>query len=141
MLMATERTGIALQQVRKVSAAENEARPSDGNPLLFAGQAVTAVLLVLGTVCFKDEGAGQAKSASRFGSGGSPVPFHAVATEATILVSTGGARPIRLGDQLPYDASGTIHVWDWSKSAVSRPLKVTCKTGMAVSPAGKWIVT
>src|SRR5262249_7401019 len=73
--------------------------------------------------------------------GGDWVPFHAVATHAPILVSTGGAKPIRLGDQLLPDAGGTIHVWDWSKSTKSRPLKVTCKMGMALSPDGKWIVT
>jgi WD40 repeat protein len=73
--------------------------------------------------------------------GASPVPFHAVATDAPVLVSTGRASPIRLGDQLPYDPSGTLHVWNWNKASESRPLKITCKTGMAVSPDGKAILT
>src|SRR5262249_24856537 len=32
-------------------------------------------------------------------------------------------------------------VWDWSKAAESRPLKVASSKGMAVSPDGKWVVT
>jgi WD40 repeat protein len=95
------------------------------------------VLLCVGKPLFAAEAAREGGGLA----GTSAVPFHAVATGARILVSTGGARPIRLGEQQPYDSSGTIHVWDWSKSDESRVLKVTCKTGMAVSPDGKWIVT
>jgi WD40 repeat protein len=73
--------------------------------------------------------------------GASPCPFHAVAADAPVLVSTGGDKPIRLGDRLPYVAKGTLHVWDWSKDTESRPLKVTTSKGMAVSPDGKWVVT
>jgi DNA-binding beta-propeller fold protein YncE len=73
--------------------------------------------------------------------GASPIPFHAVAADAPVLVSTGGGRPIRLGDRQPYVPDGTIHVWDWGKGEVSRPLKVASGANMAVSPDGRWIVT
>jgi WD40 repeat protein len=64
-----------------------------------------------------------------------------VAADATVLVTTGGGRPIRLSDRQPYVPDGTIHVWDWGKGEESRPLKVASGTVMAVSPDGRWVVT
>jgi hypothetical protein len=90
----------------------------------------------------KDDGAASGGGIVPGGkSGASPCPFHAVAGDATILVSTGPAKPIGLGDTLPFVANGTMHVWDWSKGTESRPLKVTSGKAMAVAPDGKWIVT
>lgn len=65
----------------------------------------------------------------------------AVAGDATILVSTGGADPIPLGAQRPRDGTSTVHVWDWGKGKESRPLEAANSSGMAVSPDGKWIIT
>jgi WD40 repeat protein len=66
-----------------------------------------------------------------------------VADDATILVSTGPDRPIRLGEALRYShgRDNTVHVWDWSKSDESRPLKGVHGCSMDVSPGGEWIVT
>jgi WD40 repeat protein len=72
--------------------------------------------------------------------GATRCPFHAVAGDATVLVSTGGAKPIPLGATVPFDPVCTIHVWDWSKGPESRVLKVNNSGAMAVSPDGKWIV-
>src|SRR5207249_11542967 len=72
--------------------------------------------------------------------GVSPAPFHAVASAAPVLVSTGGPDPIRLGDRGSYVPNGTLHVWDWGEGTQSRPLKVATGKAMAVSPDGKWVV-
>jgi hypothetical protein len=75
------------------------------------------------------------------GAGASPSRHLAVAADATVLVSTGGKKPIPLGDHQPYSSESTLHVWDWSKGKESRPLDAVNPAGMAVSPDGKWIVT
>jgi hypothetical protein len=82
---------------------------------------------------------GGVASASR--AGVSPSRSLAVAAEATVIVSTGGNKPIRLGAKLPWDRNNVLHVWDWSKSDESRPLAVSTERSFAVSPDGKWIVT
>ena len=101
-----------------VKNAKDEPRPGNGTP---------------------GQGIGSPAPARQAGT--SPSRRLAVAGDATILVSTGGAKPISLGDQQAYDANTTVHVWDWSKADASRPLAVSVSTGMAVSPDGKWIVT
>src|SRR5947209_8054410 len=76
--------------------------------------------------------------------GASPVPFMAVAGDAPVLVATGGPKPIRLGDKLPYDPAKdtTLHIWDWHRSNESRPVALAKPPGgMALTPDGKWIVT
>jgi hypothetical protein len=72
--------------------------------------------------------------------GASPSRHFAVSPSATVLVSTGGKKPLRLGEAGVYDENMILHVWDWSKSDESRPLPASCATGMAVSPDGKSIV-
>jgi WD40 repeat protein len=48
----------------------------------------------------------------------------AFAADAPIIVGTGRANPIELGAEVPYEQSGhTLHMWDWSKSGVSRVMK------------------
>lgn len=48
----------------------------------------------------------------------------ALAADAPIIVGTGRAEPIELGAEVPYEESGhTLHVWDWSKSGLSRVMK------------------
>lgn len=74
--------------------------------------------------------------------GASPAPRLAVAATATVLVSTGGHEPLKLGAQVAsLDAAGVLHVWDWSAGDVSRPLDVTCQGAFAVTPDGAAIVT
>jgi WD40 repeat protein len=80
-------------------------------------------------------------STSGRGAGGLASRYLAVAADAPVLVSTGGKKPIPLGDRQPYSAESTLHVWDWSKGKESRPLDAASPSGMAVSPDGKWIVT
>jgi WD40 repeat protein len=76
------------------------------------------------------------------GAGASPAPRLAVAATATVLVSTGGREPLKLGAQVAsLDAAGVLHVWDWSAGDVSRPLDVTCRGAFAVTPDGAAIVT
>jgi hypothetical protein len=75
------------------------------------------------------------------GAGALASRYLAVAADAPVLVSTGGKKPIPLGDRQPYSSESTLHVWDWSKGKESRPLDAASPTGMAVSPDGKWIVT
>lgn len=80
---------------------------------------------------------------SGLSAGTSPAPFMAVAADAPVIVTTGRAKPIRLGEQVPYNATKdtTLHVWDWHKSNESRPIALAKPPGaMAVTPDGKWIV-
>ena len=76
------------------------------------------------------------------GGGTSQTRWMAVAERATILVTTApDEKPIRLGEQQPMSGGDTLHVWDWSKSDQSRPLKASASGGFAVSPDGKLVVT
>jgi WD40 repeat protein len=72
--------------------------------------------------------------------GANPSRRFAVASDATILVSTGGKDPIVLGEKQAFTRDAALHVWDWSKSDKSRPLEVSSPS-FSVSPDGKWIVT
>lgn len=46
------------------------------------------------------------------------------ASDAPILVGTGGQEPIELGAEIPYASRrDTLHVWDWSKSRQSRVMQ------------------
>ncbi len=72
--------------------------------------------------------------------GANPSRWFSVAGEATILVSTGGKEPIRLGEKQAFTSEAILHVWDWSKSDKSRPLDASCPS-FSVSPDGQWIVT
>ena len=76
----------------------------------------------------------------RFG-GASPSRSMSVAAEATVLVSTGGKDPIKLGAKQRFTNETILHVWDWSKSDESHLLAASCSKAFAVSPDGKWIVT
>jgi len=88
------------------------------------------------------DGIDKARGVTAFGgaAGASPTRHFAVAPEATVLVSTGGKKPLRLGEVGKYDKDMFLHVWDWSKSDESKPLEAVHAGGMAVSPDGKWIV-
>jgi hypothetical protein len=72
--------------------------------------------------------------------GTSPSRWFSVASDATVLVSTGGKDPIQLGEKQAFTKESFLHVWDWSKSDKSRPLEVSSGS-FSVSPDGKWIVT
>jgi len=53
-----------------------------------------------------------------------PTVRFACASNAPVLVGTGGLEPIELGAEVPYGSrSDTLHVWDWSKSRKSRVMK------------------
>lgn len=73
--------------------------------------------------------------------GANPSRRMTVAEGATILVSTGGKEPIRLGERQPFTSESILHVWDWSTDEKSRPLETSCPSSFAISPDGKWIVT
>jgi WD40 repeat protein len=76
--------------------------------------------------------------------GASPVPFMAVAADTPIIVATGGPKPIRLGDKVPYNPATdtTLHVWNWQKSSESRTIKLAKPPGgMALTPDGKSLIT
>jgi hypothetical protein len=48
----------------------------------------------------------------------------ACASDAPIIVGTGGLESIDLGSEVPYlSRSDTLHVWDWSRSPQSRVMK------------------
>jgi len=68
----------------------------------------------------------------------------AFASDAPIIVGTGRAEPIELGAEVPYEESGhTLHVWDWSKSRVSRVMKdarLWPDDRFVLSPDGKRLV-
>ncbi len=68
----------------------------------------------------------------------------AFAADAPIIVGTGRADPIELGAEVPYEESGhTLHVWDWTKSGLSRVLKDTRlwpHDQFVLSPDGKLLV-
>jgi WD40 repeat protein len=97
-------------------------------------RAVAITLLVLGVgLTVGTIAAGQR-------SGLSPVPFHAVAADAPVLVSAGGDKPIALGGRGDYVADGVLHVWDWNKSPDSRPLPIRSGRKMVVSRDGQTIV-
>lgn len=77
----------------------NMSRVDDSKPLVAAGG------LALGGIF---------KATARF----------ARASDAPIIVGTGGQEPIELGAEVPYESRGdTLHVWDWSKSRRSRVMK------------------
>jgi hypothetical protein len=73
--------------------------------------------------------------------GTNPSRYMSVAAEGTVLVSTGGKAPITLGAKHAFTSEAILHVWDWSKSDVSRPMDASCSQSFAVSPDGKWVVT
>jgi WD40 repeat protein len=66
------------------------------------------------------------------------------AFNAPIIVGTGQKEPLNLGAHVPYSQSGnTLHLWDWSKSPVSRVLADTRlwpHDVFAVSPDGHSLV-
>jgi hypothetical protein len=80
------------------------------------------------------------KLGGAFAAGASPSRPLSVASEATILVTTGGKVPIQLGEKQAFTNDTFLHVWDWSQSDKSRPLEVSA-AWFSVSPDGKWIVT
>jgi len=68
----------------------------------------------------------------------------AFASDAPVFVGTGRAEPIALGAEVPYTPAGdTLHIWDWSKSPLSRVMKdirLWPTDVFAVSPDGKTLV-
>jgi hypothetical protein len=71
-----------------------------------------------------------------------PAPLNAIAADAPVIVTLGGAQPIRLGGQWKDDGTRLLHVWDWRRSEMSRPLGAEQHGNpAAVSPDGKWITT
>lgn len=71
-----------------------------------------------------------------------PAPLNAIAADAPVIVTLGGAQPIRLGGQWKDDGTRLLHVWHWSQSDMSRPLGAEQHGNpAAVSPDGKWIIT
>lgn len=65
------------------------------------------------------------------------IPRMTVAAAAPVLVSTGGATPIKLGDHTPAGRVGTrLHVWNWEKSPTSRVLDADAAGEFAVTPDG-----
>ncbi|MDB5387258.1 MAG: protein kinase [Planctomycetaceae bacterium] len=68
----------------------------------------------------------------------------AIAADAPVIVGMGKQNPIKLGARVPYLQGGdTLHVWDWSKSPLSRVMKETrlwVHDVFAVSPDGKQVV-
>jgi WD40 repeat protein len=53
-----------------------------------------------------------------------PTVRFALASDAPVIVGTGGLEPIELGAEVPYTSrSDTLHVWDWSRSRKSRVMK------------------
>ncbi len=85
-----------------------------------------------------------------FNGGGSPAGIYrttvrfAIAADAPVIVGTGRAEPIALGAEVPHEQAGdTLHVWDWSKSPMSRVIKDTRlwpDEVFAVSPDGRTFV-
>lgn len=73
--------------------------------------------------------------------GTSPTRRLAISPAATILVATGDDQPIKLGSTHPYSQSMRLHVWDWSKSELSRPLAVSWDRAFTISPDGSRLVT
>jgi WD40 repeat protein len=69
--------------------------------------------------------------------------MHALSAEgAPVIVANGGKEPIRLGSTTR-EGGGFLHVWDWSKSPVSRVLPDVEFWGterVALSPDGKLLV-
>lgn len=66
---------------------------------------------------------------------------HVVSAErAPVIVANGGKEPIRLGSSTD-EAGSLLHVWDWSKSPISRVLPdVEFRGLMTVSPDGNQLV-
>jgi WD40 repeat protein len=68
----------------------------------------------------------------------------AIAANAPVIVGTGRAEPIALAAEVPYSQSGdTLHIWDWSKSPLSRVMKdvrLWPHDVFAVSPDGKTLI-
>lgn len=68
----------------------------------------------------------------------------AFASDAPIIVGTGRAEPIELGEEVPYEERGdTLHVWDWSKSTLSHVMKdarLWPDDQFTLSPDGKLLV-
>ena len=100
-----------------------------------------------------DDGEPPAESAASPGVEGAPqrgfaagidIPFVSfrVARGATVLVANGGDAPLELGAGTA-ERGNRIHVWDWSKSAVSRILPdAKFPIGVyALSPDGRTLVT
>jgi len=73
-----------------------------------------------------------------------PTVQFAVASDASIIVGTGGQEPIELGAEVPYESRGdTLHVWDWSRSRQSKVMKdirLWPDQRICVSPDGTWLV-
>jgi hypothetical protein len=82
----------------------------------------------------------QARGDGRF-AGASPSRWVAVASEATILVSTGAAEPIELGARQPWNDKTILHVWDWTKATKSKPLEAQANRSLVLSPDGTKVVT
>jgi hypothetical protein len=66
------------------------------------------------------------------------------ASDAPIIVCTGQKDPLELDSRIPYSQSGhTLHIWDWSKSPVSRAVQDTRLWPheiFALSPDGKQLI-
>jgi hypothetical protein len=70
------------------------------------------------------------------------VPRLAVASAAPVVVSTGGATPIKLGGTVPAGTVGErVHVWNWEKSPDGRVLDATVKGAFTLTPDGTTLVT
>ena len=67
-----------------------------------------------------------------------------VAGDAPVMVATGQRDPLQLGAHAPYRLGGhTLHIWDWSKSSLSRVEKDTrlwAHELFALSPDGRHLV-
>ena len=79
-----------------------------------------------------------------------PVPFThpSVAEGATVFVTTGPARAVRMGETvgreeifagLTNDAA-RVHIWDWSQSNRSRVISATVPRGAVLSPDGRLLL-
>ena len=73
-----------------------------------------------------------------------PTVRFARASDAPIIVGTGGLEPIELGAEVPYASrSDTLHVWDWSRSRKSRVMKdvhLLAGQSFCLSPDGTQLV-
>jgi hypothetical protein len=68
----------------------------------------------------------------------------ASASDAPILVATGGLEPLELGADVPYDSrADTLHVWNWSQSTRSQvwpEVRAWVEQRFCLSPDGTWLV-
>jgi hypothetical protein len=68
----------------------------------------------------------------------------ASASDAPIIVATGGLEPLELGADVPYASrADTLHVWNWSQSTRSQiwpDVRAWVEQRFCLSPDGTWLV-